>query len=215
VCAQVLAEYFYGTQSAPSAPIVTPKVEVIPEVTGTIIRIEEKVDLLHGKVDNIERRLDRITTMTELVVCTGFVYVAAFDHTLPFDVQSADAMLRKGYVLVAIGETTKPVAKRLQEYVGKLPIRPPRLLKAIGTDDHKRAEGILHNERPADVYRAYPTNDAAQRNFRDLFWARVDHLELLARLPNQIRCDDIGHRLRAWCLRDEVYVALKLWGEGA
>jgi hypothetical protein len=213
-CTKVLNDYITGSVTAPPSPnlrIVPYQPAPLAEQSVALVRIETKVDTLHDKVQNIEQRLDRITVMHEIVVCTGFVYVAVFSSLLPFRVQDADEMIARNYVLIAIGETTKPAQKRVQEYVGKLPIEPPKLMKVIATDDHKQAEQVLHTRRPLDVRQARPAAGASQSNFRDLFWARLDHIELLAQLPNQVTVKVLQDRLFEWCLKEPQPVPLRLW----
>lgn len=202
VCGQVLADYFFGTQTAPPPPaerVTTDGTMAVYDDTPVLMHIDTALSRL---ADTLEQRLEakanelllpylrsiREITREVHIDVRGVVYVCKYPR---FAWQDADEFYAMGWDRYAIGWTTKlSVEDRLKEYPGKYDIACPEEVYAIKTDNSK-LESLIHERRPRQGVRK-----VAQR--RDVFWLSPDALGLLLHLPGHLAYDDARQRLMHW-----------------
>jgi hypothetical protein len=200
VCAQVLADYFFGTQTAPIAP--AERVPFDEPLAGygdtSVMRYLDSA--LAGFADTLEARarsilvpyLDKIKEYkTETFIdVRGVVYVCKYPR---FGWPDAEHFYAMGWDRYAIGWTTKlSVEDRLKEYPGKYDVECPEEVCVIKTDNSK-LEGLIHERRPKQG-----VSKVASR--RDVFWLSPDVVTLLKQLPSHIEYETARHKLIGWVL---------------
>lgn len=201
VCGQVLADYFFGTQTAPPAPI--DRVPFDEPLAGyddaQVLRYLDTA--LDRFTDRLEARARSIVapyldTVREVhretfIDVRGVVYVCKYPR---YDAwPDSEQFYAMGWDRYAIGWTTKlSVEERLKEYPGKYDIEHPEELYVIKTDSSK-LEGIVHERRPRKGVFKVPHR-------RDIFWLSPEALELLRQLPDHIAHETARNKLIGWVL---------------
>lgn len=200
VCGQVLADYFFGTQSAPIAP--TERVPFDAPLAGyddaPVLRYLDTA--LDGFADRLEARARAIIepyleSIKEVhretfIDVRGVVYVCKYPRFAWPDAEQYYAM---GWDRYAIGWTTKlSVDERLKEYPGKYDIECPEETCVIKTDSSK-LENLVHERRPKQG-----VVKVAKR--RDVFWLSPDAVALLKELPSHLSFEMARHKLINWRL---------------
>lgn len=213
VCAQVLADYFFNTKTAPPPPsqrietdasIVGHDAPVLVYIENALAPLYERLgilDLLPG-IDKNTRQLradlsgvKRIETEIEVEIeVRGVVYFCEFPR-IDWDLPLCEEMYADGYVLCAVGWTTKlDVAERLAEYRGKYPLKVPIEFHIVKTDD-RRLENLLQKRRPADQSVIGPI-----KGTRDLFWMKPSAIALAKALPLRLSYEKANNRLHRWAM---------------
>lgn len=202
VCGQVLADYFFGTQTAPPPPserVTTDGAMAVYDDTPVLAHID---NALAAFANVLEQRLEAranelllpyLRTIKEItrevhIDVRGVVYVCKYPR---FAWQDAEEFYAMGWDRYAIGWTTKlSVEERLREYPGKYDIACPEEVYTIKTDNSK-LEALIHERRPKQGVRK-----VAQR--RDVFWLSPEALALLVTLPNHLAYEEAKQRLMGW-----------------
>lgn len=210
VCAQVLADYFFGTKTAPPPPAQRIGTEgtIAAHEDGPVLlyldtalstafdrfadRLEERLETRARAL--IEPHLNRIRQVhTEtLIDVRGVVYVCKYPR---FAWRDAEEFYAMGWDRYAIGWTTKLlVEERLKEYPGKYDIACPEEVYAIKTDSSK-LEGLIHERRPT---RKQGVVKVSHKN--DVFWVSPEALAILLRLPDYLSHEEAKRRLYQWAI---------------